>query len=983
MLGQLVTMVPQFLGCGFELRSVCSLQVLFLCCHGFTPGALISRGCDGAVAGAVFTEELLNKSTVQFKALAFDVENMVYDVFAEIVSLNSSRGSVVVTFDLVFSGTVQVKEVQEELVDGIQAGVGSAHGGLVIDTHSIHITAQPTSTTQPVSTVQSTSTGSFFIAATCPTDQMVCGDSSECIPIVEFCDGMVDCPDGADEDEQLCATVCDGRFLLLGPSGTFHSKNFPLPYDEDTICRWVIRYHEGLVIQITFMSFETEEDIDVLKLYEGIGGKKNLTYVLSGDSARKVLLLSSEVTAEFSSNFINNFGGFNATYSVEDINTLSNEEKVNCSFEEDLCFWRQNHDDDGDWLWLSGPSFPLFTGPSFDHTLGNQSGHYIVTPGSPFQRERSFRIHSLPLAHASESMCLSFWYHMYGEDVWGLRVLAERTTGVTVIFQKEGNYGDQWNYGETTLNHTVVFEARKKGGVKNDIALDDIGLERGPCVGGVHPEPTLIPGPTTPPILPRDCGGPFELWEPNSTFSSPHYPSAYSNDISCVWTLHAAKGKNIQLHFLDFDVEATFDTVEVRDGVGEGSTLLGVFTGSNLLIEDLFSTTNEMTVLLLTDDSGYRRGFRANFSSGFGLGQPEPCAAGLFQCLSGSCVANTSLCNGHPDCADASDEAECVQLQVRGSWHSVCSENWIPELSSFLCGYLGYRSVDCVCVCARAHTVCVCVNNCSGGEVISIECNNSQETRVRGAEEGEIQDNVRIVGGSDVQEGAWPWVVSLHWKGQHVCGASLIGREWLLTAAHCLYGKNLHLSWWTAVVGLHSQSGVNSPHVQKVQVDRIVFNKHYNKRTKDSDVAMMHLVKKLNFTDFVQPICLPKSGQHFVEGTRCFIAGWGRLYEEGESILQQASLPLIGRSQCQSLLPEYNITTRMVCAGLPQGGVDSCQGDSGGPLMCYHGNSWLLVGVTSFGVGCGQPQRPGVYALVSQFVDWVAETRRSVSRDVR
>uniref|UniRef100_A0A8C7L144 Transmembrane serine protease 15 n=1 Tax=Oncorhynchus kisutch TaxID=8019 RepID=A0A8C7L144_ONCKI len=712
------------------------------------------------------------------------------------------------------------------------------------------------------------------------------------------------------------ATKCDGQFLLLGPTGSFHSENFPLPYNNGMICRWVIRVQKGL--QNIYINYSNSPP--------------TTHYVCVSD------LLS----------------GFNATYSAEDISNLSNEERLSCSFEEGLCFWRQEPEDEGDWIRTNTPTFPPFTGPNFDHTFGNQSGYYIVTPGSPGQWEKNFKIRSLRLAHSKEPMCLKFWYHMYGENVHRLRVLVERRStslvreaSVIVVFQKEGNYGDNWNFGQVTLNSTadatVVFEAQKKGGMKNDIALDDISLTNGPC-GADPPDPTMVPTPTTPPPIPPDCGGPFDLWEPNSTFSSPNYPHSYGNKASCLWTLHAREGWNILLHFLDFDVESTYDMVEVRDGAGPQSELLGVFTGTDATFPDVISTANQITVLFFTDSTGYGRGFRANFTSGLALGMPKPCVTGQYRCQSGECISNVSVCNGQPDCADSSDEADCVdstsvrhlQLQVQTTRYTTCGQHWNSQLSHFMCRYLacGVRMVS--------------------------------------------QKMDRMVGGTDSRKGAWPWMVSLYFRGRHVCGATLIDNEWLVTAAHCVYGKNIHLSNWEAVLGLHSQDSVDVLPSQTRKVDHIIMNKHYNRRTKDADIAMMHLQTNVNFTDNIQPICLPGSGQQFEAGMKCFITGWGAEVEQGTSanVLQQAVLPLVSRSECQKLLPEYNITARMVCAGYSEGGVDSCQGDSGGPLMCEEDGHWVQVGVISFGVGCGRPQHPGVYALVSQFTDWVVQTRR-------
>ena len=69
----------------------------------------------------------------------------------------------------------------------------------------------------------------------------------------------------------------------------------------------------------------------------------------------------------------------------------------------------------------------------------------------------------------------------------------------------------------------------------------------------------------------------------------------------------------------------------------------------------------------------------------------------------------------------------------------------------------------------------------------------------------------------------------------------------------------------------------------------------------------------------------------------------------------------------------------MLCAGYPDGGIDSCGGDSGGPLVCPSNDKWYLVGIVSWGVGCARRDKYGVYADVLALKPWVQETIASTT----
>ncbi|XP_078264732.1 enteropeptidase [Rhinoraja longicauda] len=943
----------------------------------------ILRGSFKITHGAYYTDQLQNKSSLQFKTLAFDVTSLIQKIYMQgqyqdqykgCELLAFRNGSVIALFELRFTTAVTNTTVRNEMVAAIEQNEGSLLGNFRIDLSSLLISDQ------------------------CLSGTRLCGDKRTCVDLNSFCNGETDCPDALDESEQYCATPCDGQYQLTGNVGSFHSLNFPKPYDQNTFCKWIIRVEPGLYIKVNIADFQTTEWEDTLNLYQGTGSRKELVASLSGSGPKTVWIFSNEATAEFrSDNSPSPDRGFNASFTARTPSSISNQEKIDCNFQEGWCQWRQDPANVGEWQRVNGPSYPPFSGPNDDHTYGNQSGYYIATPLKPSGMIMNVRLVSPELVAASKPSCISFWYHMYGTSFSHLNVFIVSDQTWEVMFEKEGDYGSQWNYGQFTMNVTsgvrVVFEAKRGYGTLNEIALDDVSLTNGACNDSGYVEPTASPELTGP----TDCGGPLELREPNTTFSSVNYPRNYVDNAFCTWYLIAEKGENIQLHFEDFNLEDIYDVLEVRDGSGNDSLLMGVLTGRGPF-EDFFSTKDGMTVLFTSDKTGTRRGFQANFTTGHHLGQPAPCVSAEYQCGDGQCVPKTKLCDGLCDCGDGSDEDDCVRLfngtqssdgvvqfKVNDEWCSACWNHWSGSLSDSVCHLLGYRNNNKTSSSpALGYGPFVQMNttssgavelipseNCTADAVVYQKCNRKfcGKVLVR------PKDAARIVGGNEAVDGTWPWIVSLHFIGHHICGATLIGKQWLVTAAHCVYGRSLVLSRWQAVLGLHAQLNLTSPQTQVLAIDRILINPQYNRRTKNGDITLLHLESAVQYTDYVQPACLPDSKQHFPAGMTCAIAGWGAVNEGGPppGVLQEAEVPLIATQNCQKQLPQYNITHNMLCAGFEKGGIDTCQGDSGGPLVCKQDDQWFLAGVTSFGWGCARPHSPGVYARITAFVDWIQE----------
>ncbi|XP_030059680.1 transmembrane protease serine 2 [Microcaecilia unicolor] len=363
---------------------------------------------------------------------------------------------------------------------------------------------------------------------------------------------------------------------------------------------------------------------------------------------------------------------------------------------------------------------------------------------------------------------------------------------------------------------------------------------------------------------------------------------------------------------------------------------------------------------------------------------------------SGSSIKASQWCDGIPQCPNGEDENQCMRLygpnftlQAYSSentdWLPVCQDNWNDAYGKQTCSAIGYNTNTYYTsqgVSASAASDFMLLNTSSVNADLYRKLYNSKTCASRSVVTLRCIDcgtssqsaSSRIVGGSQATLGQWPWQVSLHYNGKHLCGGSIITPNWILTAAHCVEGNNGIAYFWIVYPGmLNTASMIPS---RGYAVDKIISNKNYDSETKDHDIALMKLRIPISFNSNVKPVCLPNFGMPWEAPKQCWISGWGATYEEGKSspTLMTVSVPLISSSRCNTK-SVYNgaITASMICAGYLQGGIDSCQGDSGGPLVTDLNSLWWLVGDTSWGIGCANVNKPGVYGNVTYFLSWIYE----------
>ncbi|XP_076630163.1 trypsin-1 [Colletes latitarsis] len=224
----------------------------------------------------------------------------------------------------------------------------------------------------------------------------------------------------------------------------------------------------------------------------------------------------------------------------------------------------------------------------------------------------------------------------------------------------------------------------------------------------------------------------------------------------------------------------------------------------------------------------------------------------------------------------------------------------------------------------------------------------------------------RIVGGEETTIEHAPYQVSLEKSKynsySHNCGGSIISRNWVLTAGHCV-SSNDPSSYRIRSGTTYVQQGT----VHRVQ--RVVKHNRYRSvvGVPVNDIALFRVVDAdaFKFSNNRKAVPLFSGNVGNLVGKYGIVSGWGST----DSVLHKVSVPLVSTESCKEAYRKLfgGISEGQICAGYTKGGKDACQGDSGGPLVV----SGQLVGIVSWGKGCGSPKYPGVYTDVSHYRQWI------------
>ena len=260
--------------------------------------------------------------------------------------------------------------------------------------------------------------------------------------------------------------------------------------------------------------------------------------------------------------------------------------------------------------------------------------------------------------------------------------------------------------------------------------------------------------------------------------------------------------------------------------------------------------------------------------------------------------------------------------------------------------------------------ICFLINHFSHVDGLDQQCGQSGVEKVKG----------RIRGGGNTKIIYDPWTVSLRgffYYGCFHCGGTIIGRKWVVTAAHCItdgrpkyvtVGETKSYSWW-----LRNRRLIKNTHIHPSY--HLRRDENGDTVSVSDDIGLLELDSKLTYSPKIQPICVSRKAVRV--GQKCETLGWGTTASGKQSLknLMKIFVNIGHQNLCNR--PYFVNPNDMICG--KSSPAFGCHGDSGGPLMCKESGRYFLKGVVNTGTNCSIVPGFNEFANVAHYIHWIEQ----------